>query len=118
MRLISYLNFCPINENINKFRALTIQLVENPSIYHNLINETSRKFSLPSMSKTLISLNYELKKVYNGKLSFDFCLDEGKPFDALKLKRNHYQKIKLLYLEANDQLSNHKKLVENQIHLY
>lgn len=112
MRLEKYLSYCPIDEKINKFRALTIQIVSAPTTYKEVVSELIEKYSLPTLDNTLKKLNHELRKNYKGNYFFDYCIDEGISFNKLNLKYNNYQKIKLLQLEINDVLTSHKKSIE------
>ncbi len=112
MRLFKYLSYCPIDEKINKFRALTIQIVDAPTTYRDIVYELTKKYNLPSLDNNLKKLNHELRKNYKGNCFFDYCIDEGKQFNKLNLKYNNYQKVKLLQLEINDILTNHKKSIE------
>jgi hypothetical protein len=115
MRLLNYLSFSGLDENTNKFRALNIKLVDNPSIYANIVNEISEKHNITNVNNIITDLNKKLKNIYRGKYLFDFCIDEGYQIDKLKLGKKDYEKLKISHLEANNVLNSYKKQVESKL---
>jgi hypothetical protein len=115
MRLLNYLSYSGLDETTNKFRALTIKLVDKITSYSEIIDEVSSQHNLKDAGMILTFLNKELKNMYRGKYFFDFCIEEGLQIDKLKLGKKQYQKLKILQLEANDHLNSYKKQVENKL---
>ena len=115
MRLLHYLSYSGLDETTNTFRALTIKVVDKPSLYKDIATEASQLHNITNIESLTEKLNKELKVLYRGKYFFDFCMEDGYQLDKLKLNKKHYQKIKLLQLEANDILASYKKSIENKL---
>jgi len=115
MRLLNYLSYSGIDEDTNKFRMLTLMLVDKPPPYSEIILKIIKEHNITEILKLPSSLNKELKNIYKGKYFFDFCIDEGSDINILKLRKKNYEKLKILHLKSNDVLSLYKKQVENNL---
>ena len=116
MRLLNFLKLSCKDDNINKFRAVDIKLVESFTPYKSIIEETSTKYELNnSILEDLNKLNKELKKVTKNYI-FDFCLDENSLslYDVVKNKRKAERLQKYMY-EINDKFNNIKVNLENKL---
>ena len=109
MRFLKY-----IDNNIIKLKKLNIGLVsEKKEENKNIINEIQKKLNLDNEIIEIVnSLNNELKKVYNGKLKFDFCFENNNKIN--KINRKAINRIREKFFESNDKLSKIKKVIENK----
>ena len=115
MRLIKYLSYSGLDENTNKFRALSIKLSEKPNDFSGILSEVYKKYTLDAVDSIVESLNKELKKFYKGKYQFCFCLEEGTTLDKIKINSKYLGRLKFLQYEANSKLAKIKSHLENSI---
>lgn len=103
MRLSKYLALSSDN-NTTHFRSLSINLVENTTDNIDIINQIEEVTD--EVASLLNRANKELKSVYRGKMKFDLCLDEqGSIPDDVRMDKSKLPKVKELWFEFNDELS-------------
>ena len=117
MRLLTYLSLSNNDKNTNIFRSVNLKLVSKPSDYTPIVSEVCKKFLVSE--KDILSLkedlNKELKKTYQGKCFFDFCLDEGLSLEKIKIPKKNHDRLTLKLFTANDYLENIKKKIERKL---
>ena len=109
MRLRKFLSLASIDDNdVSDFRSLNIDLVESNTGNVDLVKRISERFLMDDKALELLeSANRELKKMYRGKLKFDFCLEEqGMSPDNVKIESKKVHQLKEKWFKFNDELSN------------
>lgn len=115
MRLIDYLSLSNLDERTNKFRAMNVGLVKEPTKYKPIVSEVLQKYDIINeIDKELDILNKNLQSSYRGKLKFDYCIEEEVNINKSKIKSRLLKKLKLQLLETNDKLSKVKKEIESK----
>ncbi|KFZ26060.1 MAG: hypothetical protein KQ78_01722 [Candidatus Izimaplasma bacterium HR2] len=109
MRLYKYLSISSKDDDISAFRSLKLDLVKDDTGNIDIVKRISEKYLLDDTVLLLLEkANRELKKMYRGKLKFDFCLDEqGMMSDGVDI-RVECKKVKQLkekWFKFNDELS-------------
>lgn len=108
MRLYKFLSISSCDEDASAFRSLSLDLVEEDTGNVDLVKNVSEKYMLDDAALILLEkANKELKKMYRGKLRFDFCLEEqGMVPDEVKIERKKVRQLKEKWFQFNDELSN------------
>lgn len=115
MRFLKYLSYSGLDENTNKFRVLNIKLVSDKTDCNNIIDKVIKKYNIKYNLYSIIeNLNNNLKDVYKGKYKFDFCLDEGKDINDIKLNKKYLKRFKMMLFESNNKFAKIKKDIENK----
>ena len=117
-RLHKYMGFTD-DSDLNKFRSLSVKLVEYDTSHSDIVNKIKDTYDLDNTVLDLIDeLNSRLKLVYKGKFKFDFCLDEGKVMNEIKkFQSKKADRLKLKYFELCDELGKAKTRIERDIKL-
>lgn len=117
MRLIKFLSLTESDDNVSKFRSITIDLVESDTGNIELVKEISEKYLLDDSAVMLLDrANEELKKIYSGKHRFDFCLEgECLPLGSVKVDKKKQRQIKEKWFKFNDELSGIQNIFEDNI---
>lgn len=106
MRLYNFLLPNKLSEDVNSFRVLSLNLVEDGNdVFSNIshVLDVSIKGDIEALLETS---NAELKKVYRGRYRFALC-SEGEGVMPMKLKIDASKRyiIKEKWLKFNDELS-------------
>lgn len=118
MRLYRYLTVSTKdNEDISHFRSLNIDLVEKKTTNNELVEKIKEQYELDdTIIELLERANKELKLIYRGKYSFDYCLEEqGLTPDVIKIDKNKSRQLKEKWFRYNDELSNIQNEFEKTI---
>lgn len=103
MRLTKYLSLSSDNDT-SLFRSLQINLVESDTSNIDIVNKIDNV--IPEVSSLLDKANKELKSIYRGKMKFDLCLEEeGSTPDEVRMDKSKLPKVKELWFELNNDLS-------------
>lgn len=105
-RLYKYLAVSGDDE-VSAFRSLNLDLVEGETGNSEIVKKLSEQYALDDAAQQLLDrANIELKKMYRGKLRFDFCLEnEGLTPDEVKIERKKVRQLKEKWLDFNNELS-------------
>lgn len=115
MRLLDYLSLSNLDESTNKFRAMNVGLVKEPTGHGDIVSEVLQKYDIVNeIDRELDHLNKNLQSSYRGKMKFDYCIEEDIDINKSKIKSRLLKKLKLQLLETNDKLSKVKKEVESK----
>lgn len=118
MNFLKYLDQSGMNEDITKFRAMNIRLVDKEKTENKkIVRKITQLYDLSEENnpiRLVDELNKELKRHYKGKFMFDFVLEEGKNIEEIKIKRNK-KRLKILAMEFNDSLAKIKKKIERKL---
>jgi hypothetical protein len=116
MRLYNYLNLSGFDEKTNKFRLLSIKLIDKKTSDENLVDEVCKKYNIKydGLNSILAKINKELSIVYKGKYHFGYCSEEPSlPLNTIKLNKKYYKKLVISLLNANEELNLIKLSIEN-----
>lgn len=107
MRLRKFLSISSKDDDVNDFRSLNLGLVEEDTGNVDLVKRLTEKSMLDDASLLLLErANRELKRMYRGKLKFDFCSeDQGMTPDHVKIERKKVRQLKERWFKFNDELS-------------
>ena len=107
MRLYRFLALSSTNEEVSTFRSLNLDLVEEDAGNSELVERLSKEFALDDAAQQLLErANAELKKMYRGKLRFDFCMEnQGCTPDEVKIEKKKVRQLKEKWFKFNDELS-------------
>lgn len=107
MRLYRYLALSSTDEEVSTFRSLNLDLVEEDTGNSEIVKKISDAYALDDAAQQLLDrANVELKKMYRGKLRFDFCMEnEGLTPDDVKIERKKVRQLKEKWFKFNDELS-------------
>lgn len=108
MRLYRYLTLSSTDEEVSTFRSLNLDLVEEDTGNSEIVKKISDEYALDDAAQQLLErANTELKKMYRGKLKFDFCIEsEGlSPADIKNIEAKKVRKLKEKWFKFNDELS-------------
>ena len=107
MRLYRYLALSSTDEEVSTFRSLNLDLVEEDTGNSEIVKRMSEEYSLDEAAQELLErANIELKKMYRGKLKFDFCMEnEGLLPDEVKIEKKKVRQLKEKWFKFNDELS-------------
>jgi len=116
MRFMDYIKFSSENEEEVVFRSLKIGIVKNDEQYKDIINQLSSNYQYVKESIDILKkVNKKLRKYYKGKYKYGFCINEEKPVDDIKVRKNHKDVIYTEYLRVNDQFDKIKRQFEKEI---
>ena len=106
MRLYKYLTIAT-DDDTSAFRSLNIDLVESETGNVDLVKKISELHGLDDTALLLLDrANTELKKMYRGKLKFDFCLEEqGFNPEEVKMEKRKVRQLKEKWFKFNNELS-------------
>ena len=106
MRLYKYLSIST-DDDTSAFRSLNLDLVEEETGNIELVRKISELHGLDDTALQLLDrANNELKKMYRGKLKFDFCLEEqGMTPEEVKIERRKVRQLKEKWFKFNNELS-------------
>jgi hypothetical protein len=95
------------DEGVSTFRALKLDLVEEETGNTALVKRMSEDFALDDTAIQLLErANAELKKMYRGKLKFDFCTEnQGFTPDEVRIEIKKVRQLKEKWFKFNDELS-------------
>jgi hypothetical protein len=95
------------DEEVSTFRSLNLDLVEEETGNSDTVQKVSEEYALDDAAQQLLDrANAELKKMYRGKLKFDFCLEnEGLTPDDVKIEKKKARQLKEKWFRLNDELS-------------
>ena len=107
MRLRKFLSISSKDDDISDFRSLNLDLVEKDTGNTDLVKRISEKYELDDIAIQLLdNANKELKRMYRGKLKFDFCLEnQGISPDNVKIDNRKVRQLKEKWFKFNDELS-------------
>lgn len=107
MRLYKYLSISSKDDDVSAFRSLNLDLVEDDTGNIDLVKRISDKYLVDDIALQLLErANKELKKMYRGKLKFDFCLEEqGMISDGIGIECKKSKQLKEKWFKFNDELS-------------
>jgi hypothetical protein len=113
---MDYIKFSSENEEEVVFRSLKIGIVKNDEQYKDIINQLSSNYQYVKESIDILKkVNKKLRKYYKGKYKYGFCINEEKPVDDIKVRKNHKDVIYTEYLKVNDQFDKIKRQFEKEI---
>lgn len=113
MRLIKYLSYSNIDENVNKFRVMSISLTKIPNYeITSVLNTLYEKYNIEHIDPIIENLNKELKKFYNGKYSYGLCYMSEKKISDISNNKRKNDSLTLSLFTANDKLSKIKSSLE------
>lgn len=106
MRLRKYLSVST-DDATSAFRSLSVDLVEQDTGNTELVKQMLEKHGLDSVALQLLErANNELKKMYRGKLRFDFCLEnQGMTPEEVKIEKRKVRQLKEKWFKFNNELS-------------
>ena len=106
MRLYKYLTVSTDDET-SAFRSLNLDLVEKDTGNTDLVKQVLEKHGLDDIALQLLErANNELKKMYRGRLKFDFCLEgQGTLPEDVKIERRKVRQLKEKWFKFNNELS-------------
>ena len=106
MRLYKYLSISTDEED-SAFRSLNLDLVEKETGNKELVQQVLDKHGLDDTAlKLLEKANIELKKMYRGKLKFDFCMEgQGMTPEEVKIEKRKARQLKEKWFKFNNELS-------------
>lgn len=113
MRLLKYLSYAGIDENVNKFRAMTISLTKPNDEVNNILSHLYEKYDISNIDYILDPLNKELRKIYTGKYSYGLCYKSEKKITSFSSNKRKTEPLTLALFEANDALSHIKSHIES-----
>lgn len=116
MNFLKYLGQSGTDEDVTKFRAMDIRLVDKEKTENKkIVRKITQLYDLSEDPIRLVDeLNKDLKRHYKGKFMFDFVLGEGKDIGEIKIKRDK-KRLKILAMEFNDDLAKIKKKIERKL---
>lgn len=112
MRLIKYLSYSTIDEDVNKFRAMSISLTKPNEETNKILNHIHKKYDIEKIAPIIENLNKELRKCYTGKFVFDLCYETDKKISDIIDSKRKTEPLTLALFEANDKLSRIKSTLE------
>ena len=116
MRLYKYLTISG-DDDTSVFRSLNLDLVEEDTNNIDIVKRVSEKYMLDDMALQLLErANKELKKMYRGKLKFDFCMEEqGFTPDKVKIEDRKVKQLKEKWFKFNNELSEIQTVLETKL---
>lgn len=112
MRLIKYLSYSNIDEDVNKFRAMVIALTKPNDETNKILDHIHEKYDLEKIAPVIKNLNDKLHKYYTGKFVFDLCYETDKKISDIIDNKRKTEPLTLALFEANDKLSRIKSTLE------
>jgi hypothetical protein len=115
MRLLKYLSYSPVDENVNKVRAMSISLTKDSKETQEIFNEVCKQYDIDNVSPIIENLNKELKKFYTGKYVYGLCYNTEKKINELNCNKRKSETLTMSLFEANDILSKIKSELESKL---
>jgi hypothetical protein len=117
MRLYKYLTISG-DDDTSAFRSLNIDLVEEETGNVDLVKRITELHDLDDAATLLLErANNELKKMYRGRLKFDFCLEgQGVLPEDVKIERRKIRQLKEKWFKYNNEMSEIQIDFENSLH--
>ena len=115
MRLLKYLSYSNTDENVNKFRAMSISLTKSTEETHKVFDEVRNQHNIESVEPILDRLNKELRKFYTGKYTYGLCYTPEKKVTELNCTKRKAESLTMALFEANDKLSKIKTSLETYL---
>jgi hypothetical protein len=115
MRLIKYLSYSNVDEEINKFRAMTISLTKPTGETFKILNHIYENYNIDKVEPILENLNKELRKFYTGTFIYDLCFESDKKIADITENKRKTEPLTLALFEANDKLSRIKSSLETML---
>ena len=106
MRLHKYLSVSS-DEDSSVFRSVNLDLVEEETGNFDIIKKVMEEHGLDDAAVQLLErANKELKKMYRGKLKFDFCIEgQGMTPEQIKIEKRKARQLKEKWFKFNNELS-------------
>jgi hypothetical protein len=106
MRFYKYMTISSDDE-ASTVRSLTVDLVEEDTGNSELVKKVLEEHGLDSVAMELLEkANVELKKMYRGKLKFDFCSEgQGMTPEEVKIEKRKVRQLKEKWFKFNNELS-------------
>lgn len=115
MRLIKYLSYSTVDEDVNKFRSMSISLTKQNEEVERVLKNIYEKYDIEQISPYIDNLNKELRKIYNGKFEFSLCYESEKKISTITDNKRKTEPLTLALFEANDKFSRIKSKLETII---
>ncbi len=115
MRLIKYLSYSNVDEEVNKFRAMSISLTKSPDESKSILDSLYKKYDMERIDPIIENLNKELRKFYNGKYEYNLCYTSEKKIGDVSTNKRKSDIITMYLFEANDILSKIKSSLESKL---
>jgi hypothetical protein len=113
---MDYIKLSSEKEEEVVFRSLKVGIVKNDTQYKDIVEKLSSKHQYVKESLDVLNtVNKKLRKYYKGKYKYGFCINEDKPVDDIKVRKNHKDVIYSEYLRANDKFDKIKQQFEKEI---
>ncbi len=95
------------DEDVSAFRSMNIDLVEEDTGNTDLVKRITEMYLLDDTAMNLLEkANKELKKMYRGKLKFDFCTEEqGFTPEEIRIEPKKVRQLKEKWFKFNNELS-------------
>lgn len=95
------------DEDVSAFRSMNIDLVEEDTGNTDLVKRITEMYLLDDTAMDLLDkANKELKKMYRGKLKFDFCTEEqGFTPEEIRIEPKKVRQLKEKWFKFNNELS-------------
>ena len=88
MRLIKYLSYSNVDEDVNNFRAMAISLTKPTDETSKMLQRIYEKYNIDKIEPILTNLNKELRKFYTGAFVYDLCFESDKKIGNQHLTHN------------------------------
>lgn len=115
MRLLKFMTYFNTDEDVNKFRAMSIDLTSKIDETTNIINIIEEKYDIKTIKPLIDDINKELRKYYTGKYSFGLCTEKTKRIEDFIKNKKKSEKILMNLFEKNDRLSRIKTILEEKL---
>jgi hypothetical protein len=115
MRLLKYLSYSPVDENVNKVRVMTISLTKDTKETQEIFNQVCEQYGIGNVEPIIENLNKELKKFYTGKYVYGLCYKPEKKINELNCNKRKSETLTMSLFEANDILSKLKSELESKL---
>jgi hypothetical protein len=113
---MDYIKLSSDKEEEVVFRSLKIGIVKDDQQYKDIVEQLATNHQYVKESIDMLNtVNKKLRKYYKGKYKYGFCINEDKPVDDIRVKRNHKDVIYTEYLRANDKFDRIKRQFEKEI---
>jgi hypothetical protein len=106
MRLYRYMTESS-DDDASAFRSMNIDLVEEDTGNIDLVKKITEIYLLDEMAIELLEkANRELKKMYRGKMKFDYCMEEqGFTPEQIRIEPKKVRQLKEKWFKFNNELS-------------
>jgi hypothetical protein len=95
------------DDDASAFRSMNLDLVEEDTGNTDLVQKMTETYLLDEAAMELVGrANKELKKMYRGKLKFDFCMEEqGLTPEEIRIEPKKVRQLKEKWFKFNNELS-------------